>query len=196
MNAIVSDAVEKATTKATTAFVGSGFQPLAKAGAYLQSIVSENIYGFCDPQMQAVLAANGQQFVPNGAPGDLYGNGKLGTFQGVDYKAERFLKPVVVDLSGNGSVSAYEDGKLTITGLTGTIKKGTPIWVEGVYACDTVGDETNVLYAFIAKEDSADGVVVVESAVSDAIGARSISKAPESGDAVIVPEMVHITEQF
>lgn len=188
MNAIVSEAVEKASTQATTAFVGSGFQPLAKAGAHLQSIVNENIYGFCDPQMQAVLAANGQQFVPNGAPGDLYGKGKLGTFQGVDYKAERFLKPVVVDLEGTGSVSAYEDGKLTITGLTGTIKKGTPIWVEGVYACDTVGDPTTALYAFIAKEDSSNGVVVVEKAVSDDIGSREMSKAPEAGDAVIVPE--------
>ena len=188
MNAIVKEAVEKASSKATTAFVGSGFQPLAKASAHLQSIVNENLYGFCDPQMQAVLAANGQQFVPNGAPGDLYSKGKLGMFQGVDYKAERFLKPITVNLSGEGSVSAYVEGKLTITGLTGTIKAGTPIFVEGVYACDTVGDPTTALYAFIAKEDSSNGVVVVEKAVSEDIGSREMSKEPESGDKVIVPE--------
>lgn len=187
MNRIVKDAVEDAATKATVAFVGEGFQPLAKAGAHLQSITPENIYGFCDPQMQAVLAANGQMFVPNGAPNDLYGKGHLGTFQGVDYTAERFLKPVVVgELANDATVVSIEDDTLTLSKALGDVKAGTPIWVEGVYACDTIGDETNVLYAFIVKEDSNTAELKVEPVEFEDIGARSISKDPANGK-VLVP---------
>lgn len=188
MNRIVKDAVEDAATKATVAFVGEGFQPLAKAGAHIQSITPENVYGFCDPQMQAVLAANGQMFVPNGAPNDLYGKGHLGTFQGVDYTAERFLKPVVIgELADDATVLSYADGKLTLSKALGSVKAGTPIWIEGVYACDTIGDETNVPYAFIVKEDATGAELSVEPIVSDDIGARSISKALEGGEKVLVP---------
>ncbi|MCQ2087778.1 MAG: hypothetical protein MJZ37_06935 [Bacilli bacterium] len=187
MNRIVKDAVEDAATKATVAFVGEGFQPLAKAGAHLQSITPENIYGFCDPQMQAVLAANGQMFVPNGAPNDLYGKGHLGTFQGVDYTAERFLKPVVVgELANDATVVSIVDDTLTLSKALGDVKAGTPIWVEGVYACDTIGDETNVLYAFIVKEDASGAVLKVEPVEFEDIGARSISKDPANGK-VLVP---------
>lgn len=188
MNKMVKDAVEASESKAAVAFVGEGFQPLAKAGAYLQSITNENLYGFCDPMMQATLASNGQQFVPNGQPNDLYSKGKLGTFNNVEYKAERFLKPVVVDkLASDATVSSYTKGVLTLSKAIGAVKKGTPIWVEGVFACDTVGDETTELHAFIVKKDSADGSSLeVEEEVSSNIGARSISKDP-TGGTVIVP---------
>ena len=189
MNRVIKDAVADAETKASVAFVGTGFAPLAKAGAYLQSITNESIYGFIDPQAQAILASNGQQFVPNGAPGDLYAKGKLGTFNNVEYKAERFLKPVVVGtLASDATVVSLVNDTLTLSKALGDVKKGTPIWIDGVFACDTVGDETNNLYAFIVKEDSSTAVLKVEAVVSDDIGARQISKEIEGGESVIVPE--------
>lgn len=181
MNAVVKEAVEQAVLNATSAFVGSGFQPLAKAGAHLQSIVSENIYGFCDTQMQAVLAANGQQFVPNGAPGDLYAKGKLGTFQGVDYKAERFIKPITIsssEVSGMASKTAVSytpsTGVLVLSDAV-SLKAGTPIFLEDVFAADMVGDATSVPFAFIVAEDvdSSANVKVQKNLISDDIGSRS-----------------------
>lgn len=189
MNKIVATAVEEASTKASVAFVGKGFQPLAQAGAYIQSITNENVYGFVDPMAQAILAANGQQFVPAGHPNDLYGKGKLGTFNNVEYKAERFLKPVVVgELASDATAVSLVDDTLTLSKALGSVKKGTPIWIDGVFACDTIGDATNTLYAFIVKEDSDTAELKVEPVVSDDIGARTISKEIEGGEAVIVPE--------
>ena len=87
INTTLQEEVSKAVKEATTVFVGSGFKPIAEAGAYLQSITTEDLQGFIDPMAQAVLAANGQAFVPTGSPDALYGKGTLGTFQGVDYKS-------------------------------------------------------------------------------------------------------------
>lgn len=150
-----------------TAFVGSGFAPLAKASAHLQSISEEDVFGFIDPQMQAILTSNGQQFIPQGAPGDLYSKGFLGTFQGAKYIGQRFIKQVVVpdlgavalstDSSSAASVNATTgDLEIKIKGSgasTAVLKAGTPLFFDGVYACDTVGDVTAVLAAFILKED-------------------------------------------
>lgn len=193
-NKVISEKVAEAVIKVNTAFVGSGFQPLAQAGAYLQSISTEEIVGFVDPMAQAVLAANGQQFVPNGAPGDLYGKGKLGLFQGVDYTAERFLKPLTVAATAsNATVTSIADNNdgtatLTLSGITGKIEKGTPVFVDGCFACDTIGDATSSMYAFIALEDTtSDGVVKVAMPEASDVGARSISKLPEGGEAVEIP---------
>ena len=139
INAVLADNVEAAMSKASTAFIGRGYQPIAKAGAHVQSITTDEVVGFIDPMAQAVLASNGQQFVPNGAPGDLYGKGKLGIFQGVDYTAERFIKSIVVS---DAAVAALTGATATLAGTTltvtlassATIPAGTPIMVEGLYA--------------------------------------------------------------
>lgn len=186
---VESDAVEDSITKATTCFVGEGFAPMANAGAYLQSITNEDIYGFIDPQAQATLAANGQQFVPTGSPSDLYSRGRLGTFQNVEYTAERFIKPLTISQDTVNALSAAKGAslnaagdELTISGVaTATnvvLKKGTPISFDSVFACDTVGDATNVPYAFIAGADvalSSTAVAVpVTPVVTADIGARSV----------------------
>lgn len=186
---VEADAVDESITKATTCFVGEGFKPMAEAGAYLQSITNEDIYGFIDPQAQATLAANGQQFVPTGAPNDLYSRGRLGTFQNVEYTAERFIKPLTIEqgtidaLSAAKGASLNDAGdKFTISGVTTAanvvLKKGTPVFVDGVYACDTIGDGTNVPYAFIAAADVALSATSVEIPVTPVvtadIGARSL----------------------
>lgn len=186
---VESDAVEDSITKATTCFVGEGFAPMANAGAYLQSITNEDIYGFIDPQAQATLAANGQQFVPTGSPSDLYSRGRLGTFQNVEYTAERFIKPLTISQDTVNALSAAKGAslnaagdELTISGVATAanvvLKKGTPISFDSVFACDTVGDATNVPYSFIAGADvalSSTAVAVpVTPVVTADIGARSI----------------------
>ena len=45
-NGIVRSQIKKDLGSCATAFVGSGFVPLAKASAHLQSISNEKIYGF------------------------------------------------------------------------------------------------------------------------------------------------------
>lgn len=193
-NKVISNKVAEAMLDATTAFVGQGFMPIANAGAYIQSITNEDVNGFIDPMAQAVLAANGQHFVPVGAPDSLYGKGHLGNFQGVEYETERFIKPVEVKATAsNASVTSIVDNNdgtatLTVSGITGKIAAGTPVFVDGCFACDTIGDETSSLYAFIALEDTtSDGVIKVKMPEASDIGARSISKLPESGDAVEIP---------
>lgn len=191
INAVLADNVAAAMSKASTAFIGRGFQPIANAGAQIQSITTDNVVGFIDPMAQAVLAANGQQFVPNGAPGDLYGKGKLGVFQGVDYTAERFIKPVVVSSAVitalTGATATVSGDTLTITlASSATIPAGTPLMVEGIYACDTVGDSTGSLYSFILDEDKTGSSIAIDLGDYDTTGngtkemivPASVSSAP------------------
>lgn len=175
INAVLADNVATAMNKASTAFVGSGFAPLAQAGAYVQSITTDKVVGFVDPMAQAVLAANGQSFVPNGQPNDLYSKGKLGIFQGVDYTAERFIKPVVISADAaaalTGAVATVDGDKMTVTlSATAKIPAGTPIMVEGIYACDTVGDATGSLFAFILDEDVTGSSIEIDLTKYDSTG--------------------------
>lgn len=193
VNKTLKEEVNKAAKEANTCFVGSGFKPIAEAGAFIQSITTEDTQGFIDPMAQAVLAANGQAFVPTGAPDALYGKGTLGNFQGIDYKAERWLSPVKVNLTvASAGVQSYATGAsadtLTLSGVTGTIKAGTPIFVDGVYACDTIGMETNAPKAFIALEDSDNGAVKVNPIHTANNGTRDTSVAPSAGMGVTLPD--------
>lgn len=202
VNAIVRKEVEKAMPAVNTCFVGEGFSPLAKAGAHLQSIVNEKIVGFINPQAQAIVTTNGQQFQPVGTP-DLYGKGDVGTFQGVTYTTERFLKPLTIE---SGVVNALSAAKakaldadhldeLGISGVTTAadtvLKAGTPIWVDGAYACDTVGDVTTVPYAFVVKEDVALSATAVTAKIEPVqfkdVGSRSINTSALGGKSISIP---------
>ena len=169
MNKVVKDTIDQDFGKAGTVFAGSGFAPLAQAGAHLMSVTDEKLYGFCDPNVEAILTSNGQCFTPVGAP-DLYSKGLLGNFHQVEYRAQRFLPNVTVSnalASATMSVTGYttatsgslasgnydEWGVLTVSGTSGVaIPRGLPIFVEGIMACDTVGDPTSQEHAFIVKE--------------------------------------------
>ena len=202
VNAIVRKEVEKAMPAVNTCFVGEGFRPLAKAGAHLQSIVNEKIVGFINPQAQAIVTTNGQQFQPVGTP-DLYGKGDVGTFQGVTYTTERFLKPLTVEagvvnaLSGAKAKALDADhlDELGISGVTTAadtvLKAGTPIWVDGAFACDTVGDPTTIPYAFVVKEDVALSATAVTAKVEPVqfkdVGSRSISTSAIGGKKISIP---------
>ena len=204
VNAIVRKEVEKAMPAVNTCFVGEGFRPLAKAGAHLQSIVNEKIVGFINPQAQAIVTTNGQQFQPVGTP-DLYGKGDVGTFQGVTYTTERFLKPLTIEQGVVDALSAAKAkaldpdhlDKLSISAITTAadtpaLKAGTPIWVDGAFACDTVGDVTTVPYAFIVKTDTVlTGATTAEISVEPVqfkdVGSRSISTSALGGKKVSIP---------
>lgn len=156
--------------KVGTCFVGRGFSPMSRASAHLASITSENLYGFCDPNVEAILTSNGQQFVPVSAP-DMYSKGLLGKFHGAEYRSQRFFPSVSISTSNAaGTASEFDNGAVTVTSytagtsydtivlgataLTCSLKKGTPIFIEGVYATDTVGDPTSMLHSFIVLEDA------------------------------------------
>lgn len=202
VNAIVRKEVEKAMPAVNTCFVGEGFRPLAKAGAHLQSIVNEKIVGFINPQAQAIVTTNGQQFQPVGTP-DLYGKGDVGTFQGVTYTTERFLKPLTIESGVVNALSAAKAKNLDADhldelGLSGVttaantvLKAGTPIWVDGAFACDTVGDVTTVPYAFVVKEDVALSATAVTAKVEPVqfkdIGSRSINTSALGGKSISIP---------
>lgn len=169
MNKVVKDVIDQDFGKAGTVFAGAGFAPLAQAGAHLMSVTDEKLYGFCDPNVEAILTSNGQMFTPVGAP-DLYSKGLLGNFHQVEYRAQRFLPNVTVSnalASATMSVTGYttassgslangdyeEWGVLSVSGTSGlSIPRGLPIFVDGIMACDTVGDPTSQEHAFIVKE--------------------------------------------
>ena len=193
VNASVRKVVEADLGKCGTAFVGSGFLPLARASGHLSSITSEKLYGFISPQIEATLTSNGQQFVPVGAP-PMYKTGLLGTFHGAEYRSQRFIKNVkissdmVTGLTGatGASSSAYTDNsngtatlKLSFSAAAAgfTIPKGAVIWVDGVYACDCVGDVTAELHAFVVLAD----VSVATSATTASVSVRAVDMTAKSG---------------
>lgn len=199
VNAVIRKAVKEALPKATTCFVGEGFKPLDESIAHVKSIVNEDIVGFIHPQATAVIRTNGQQFQPVGTPG-LY-NGEIGTFDTVKFNEERFLPAVKIEqgvidaLSGAKAKNITTADKLSISGVTTAadtvLKAGTPIWVDGAYACDTVGDETSIPYAFIVKEDvalsSTTVDVSIDEVVTDDVGARSLNTSALGGKKVSIP---------
>lgn len=186
VNAVVRKAVQSDLGKCGVAFVGEGFAPLSKASAYLGDITNEKLYGFISSQIEAILTTNGQQFVPTGAP-EMYKSGLLGTFHGAEYRSQRFFKQVkvsancVTGLTGAtlASSNGYVDGgtgtatlKLSFSAAASgfTIPKGMPIWVEGVYATDLVGDVTECLHAFVVTAD----VSVASSATTASVVVRAV----------------------
>ena len=163
-NKAVKAIIDSDFGKVGTCFIGQGFAPLSRASAHLASITNEELYGFVDPNVEAILTSNGQEFVPVNAP-DMYSKGLLGKFHGAEYRAQRFFPSVNISTNsefdnGKVKVTSYTAGTdydtivLGATTLTSSLKKGTPLFLEGVYATDTVGDPTSMLHAFIVLEDA------------------------------------------
>lgn len=195
VKAAVKKTMDNDLGKVGAAFVGEGFTPLSRASAHLASITSEELYGFCDPNVEAILTSNGQQFVPVNAP-DMYSQGLLGKFHGAEYRAQRFFPSVnvsegLVALVNDSTVTSYtdnSDGTATIVLTAGTapaadvnIPKGCVFWIDGVYATDTTGDVTAQEKAFIAIESdvatagTASWEIVVRSVAMDVEGTREVS---------------------
>lgn len=167
---LIQGAVKKAIgndfVKSAACFVGKvgEFEPLAMASAHLNSITSEALYSFCDPMVQAIVCSKGAQFVPVDAPA-MYKQGLIGNFHGADYRAQRFIprvniSSVLATAFTGATFASFNASTNTLTITLGaspasatSIKKGTPIFIDGVVACDLVGDPTTAPYAFIVTED-------------------------------------------
>lgn len=161
--------INKDVPKSSTAFVGElgSFEPLALASGHLQSITDEPLYAFVNPDIQSVVTSKGAQFVPVQAPA-MYKQGLIGEFHGADYRAQRFLKSVRVskalaDAMVGAKFASFTSGDdydtLRVTFGTAAaaatkVKAGTPFFIDGVFATDLIGDETDKPYAFIAIEDA------------------------------------------
>lgn len=209
-NKAVKAIIDSDFGKVGTCFCGQGFQPLSRASGHLASVTSEELFGFVDPNVEAILTSNGQQFVPVNAP-DMYSKGLLGKFHGAEYRAQRFFPSVSISTgtefdAGKVTVTSYTAGTaydtivLGATTLTSSLKKGTPLFIEGVFACDTVGDPTSMLHAFVVLEDAtaSSNAITVKVAKVDLSGegTKDIAKedgsnwttATIAGQAVAVPE--------
>ncbi|MBQ2395540.1 MAG: hypothetical protein II304_00680 [Bacteroidales bacterium] len=160
--------IKKDVAKSATCFIGKvgEFEPLSMAAGHLSSITAEPLYGFCDPMIEAIVTSKGAQFVPVDAP-PMYKQGLIGHFHGADYRSQRFIGRVIVSeamgTAMNGAkFGGFAEGTNTLTitlgaaaGADFVVKAGTPFFVDGIVACDLVGDETTMPYAFIATEDVA-----------------------------------------
>jgi hypothetical protein len=160
--------IKKDVAKSATCFIGKvgEFEPLSMAAGHLSSITAEPLYGFCDPMIEAIVTSKGAQFVPVDAP-PMYKQGLIGHFHGADYRSQRFIGRVIVSEAMGAAMNGAKFGgfaegtnTLTITlgaaaGADFVVKAGTPFFVDGIVACDLVGDETTMPYAFIATEDIA-----------------------------------------
>lgn len=167
---LIQGAVKKSIgndfVKSAACFVGKvgEFEPLSMATGHLNSITSEALYGFVDPMIEAIVTSKGAQFVPVDAPA-MYKQGLIGHFHGADYRAQRFIprvniSSVLATAFTGATFASFNSTTNTLTITLGAspasatvIKKGTPIFLDGVVACDLVGDETTAPYAFIVAED-------------------------------------------
>jgi len=152
-----------------TAFVGTGWLPLFKASNFLESISSEAQYAFVDPGVESVMQSTGKGFNPAGDVEPAYRSGLKGTVANAEVRAQQGLPTLVIskalaDQLSSATVTSYVTGAdydtLTIN-VTESIPAGTPLFVEGVYAADGVGEKTSALKAFIAIEDASAGAVKV-----------------------------------
>lgn len=158
--------IGKDIAKCATCFVGKvgEFEPLSMATGHLSSVTSEPLYGFVDPMIESIVTSKGAQFVPVDAPA-MYKQGLIGHFHGADYRSQRFLKQVRVPAAlatamAGAKFASFNDTTNVLTVTLGTaaasafkVAKGTPFFIDGVVACDLLGDETAQPYAFIAKSD-------------------------------------------
>lgn len=189
----VANTIKNDIGKVGVAYVGRGFTPLSQASAHVASVANGDLYGFCSPQVEAVLTSNGQQFIPVDAP-DMYSKGLLGRFHGAEYRAQRFLPTLVLSeatvtgmanatvtgVAVNASDSSIWD--VTIGGVANglVIPKALPLFVDGIMACDTVGDPTDEAAAFIVLDTvtATGSTVTVQVRAKDIVlgGTREIAK--------------------
>lgn len=198
----VKKEIGKDVAKCATCFIGKvgEFEPLSMASGHLSSITSEPLYAWCDPMIESIVTSRGGLFVPTSAP-PMYKQGLIGHFHGADYHSQRFIPRVKISsafaTAMTGATFASFNpttNKLTVTFGTAAasafkIGKGTPFFIEGIVACDTLGDETTQPYSFIAAKDvsvsATDATVEIdvdEVPVSD-IGTRVA--AMEDGSVVV-----------
>ena len=201
INGALKKSIKSDLAKCATCFVGAKgqFEPLSMASGHLSSVTAEPLYGFVDPMVEAIVTSKGAQFVPVNAP-DMYKQGLIGHFHGADYRSQRFLPQLKVSsvlataLAGATFASFNANTNvLTITlGASASaatkVQAGTPFFIDGIVACDLVGDETAQPYAFIANADvtvasGASTIAIPVDPVDVALGGTRVA-AMEDGSAI------------
>lgn len=186
----VQDAIKNDIGRQNLAFVGTGFLPLSKASRALGSITSDKRYGFIDPMIDSVLATVGKGFDPVNAD-PIASKGMYGNFAGTEFREQQFLPSIEISadlanelssatVSGFVQTEGASSATLKLSGVTETIPAGTPIFVEGIYATNLIGNKTSVPKAFIAIEDAAAGTVKVRPVDFEGQGTKEVVKADGS----------------
>ncbi|MBO6194704.1 MAG: hypothetical protein J6O00_11245, partial [Clostridiales bacterium] len=193
---LVADVIAADLGKQNTAFVGQGWLPLFKASNFLESISSESQYAFFDPMIHSIARASGKAYEPTGNVEPIYRKGLKGTIGEAEVRSQQGFKVVEISEAlanelANATVASYTPGDeydtLTLSGVTQTIPAGTPLFVEGVKACDLVGEPTSSFKAFIAIEDATNGAVKVRKVDFDGVGTKEASKKPAASDKLVNP---------
>lgn len=193
INGVVKDVVESDLGLQNVAFVGKGWLPISKASRFLGSISSEDRYAFIDPMIDSIMAAGGKSFTPVDAE-PLYKTGLLGSAFGAEFRESQFMPTIEISEAlatelASATVASYTPGDdvdtLTLSGVTGVIPAGTPLFVQGVYACDLVGDKTSSLKAFIAIEDATSGAVKVRHVDFTGNGTKEATVQPKANDKLV-----------
>ena len=193
INGVVKDTVADDLGRQNVAFVGKGWLPISKASRFLGSISSEDRYAFIDPMIDSIMAAGGKSFTPVDAE-PLYKTGLLGTAFGSEFRESQFMPTVEISEAlatqlASATVASYTPGDdvdtLVLNGVTEVIPAGTPLFVQGVYACDLVGDKTSSLKAFIAIEDAQNGSVKVRHVDFTGNGTKEATVQPKANDKLV-----------
>ena len=168
------DLVDRNWTRAAGCTVTStiGFGILGKAMSYIETVKSAGSWtGFMSPLLQSLISdttlskASGFD-VPDNILREMYGKYALGYCQGAEWVKEPFM-PVyqsgalnTTDTASGVTVKAdvttQGANEIVVTGFTaaGTVKKGTPFTIEGVYDVSTTGIKMDWLKVFIVQEDA------------------------------------------
>lgn len=190
INGVVKDVVADDLGRQNVAFVGKGWLPISKASRFLGSISSEDRYAFIDPMIDSIMAAGGKSFTPVDAE-PLYKTGLLGSAFGSEFRESQFMPTIEISEAlatqlASATVTSYTPGDqedtLVLNGVTEVIPAGTPLFVQGVYACDLVGDKTSSLKAFIAIEDAQNGSVKVRHVDFTGNGTKEATVQPKAND--------------
>ena len=167
---LVASVLKDDIGRQNTAFVGVGFLPLFKASNFLTSISTESQYAFVDSQVESIIRAAGQSFSPKSDVEPIYQKNLKGTIADAEVRVQQGLPNLVIseDLANelaSATITSYTPGVtadvIVLNGVSETVPAGTPLFVEGVYATDLVGEKTSALKAFIVIEDGAEGSVKV-----------------------------------
>jgi 3D (Asp-Asp-Asp) domain-containing protein len=192
---VVAEAIKKDLGRQNVAFVGTGFLPLSKASRALGSITSDKRYGFIDPMIDSVLATVGKGFDPVNAD-PIASKGMFGAFAGTEFREQQFLPSIEIsaDLANelsSATVSGIDQSAtgydlIKLNGVTETIPAGTPLFIDGIYAANLVGNKMSFNKAFIAIEDATAGSVKVRKV--DLVGQATKEAVKADGSNVAVAD--------
>lgn len=136
----------------------NAFQVFQKAVAFLKSHVEGTLYGFMDWNIWGDLTGKGQQAVPCALAAPRFGLNLVGSWTLIDQ-----LRVIadVPQVEGSNAIAKFtmtiNAGVITLAAASGaastTWKKGVPVKVSGIKACDVNNEKTALDFAVCPTED-------------------------------------------